>query len=62
MISEERDQEDWIVSDTFGIITPCSASHQSFFWSEKNSETLNFEATFPKEKRSSATKKKEKFI
>ena len=24
---EECDREDWSVSDTFGIITPCSATH-----------------------------------
>ena len=64
--TEECDQEDWSISDIFGNITPCSAIYHlivggpvSFNLATKASfggkKTL--EAIFPKQKRSSATKK-----
>ena len=65
--TEECDQEDSSVSDTFEIITPSSPTYylnkwhpfqwatKASFWGRKT-ENLNFEATFPKQKRSRAPK------
>ena len=71
---EEFNQEDWSVSDTFGIITSCSAAYHlevrapvslkpanTASFGGKNCGNLHFYATFPKQKWRSVTKKK-KFI
>ena len=70
---EECDQEDWNVSDTFGIITLCSATYhlevgasislkaatKASFRRQKNSENSDFQVTFLKQKGRSAIKKME---
>ena len=69
--TEECDQDDWSVSDNFEIATSCLAMYhlevrapaslkagtKASLRGKKNSENLDFQATFLKQKRGSKTKK-----